>query len=481
MNYGLSLLRAGDTAGGIAALDKARATDPSLPHPWFNLGIALKRQGDLDTALERFRTMERLAPGDPATHYQIGTILKSNGDSAGAVAEFEKARDLNPRLAAPHFQLYGLYRQLNQPDRAAEELRVFQELKAAQENAAVPEDMEWSVYSEIYDPPPGQPLPAPAPPVYRAERLATGFAGDNSGVTALLLDGAHAGFIAWSPERTVVYRQGRTAMTDSGLEGLRDVVFIAPGDFDNDGLPDLCVITKTGATLYRNVNGKFQKQADLAHGSFRQAVWLDYDHDYDLDLFLLGDDARLMRNNGPAGFSDESARFPFVAGHALSATPFDLEPDTPGFDLVVSYRDRPGVLYRDQLGGHYTAADLAESPAGASGLQAEDFDRDTRTDLEAQAGGRFLMLRNLPGSSNLGRAQRRFSLRASLCERRFRRPRPAGPGLYRCGRRAAARSRCLAQARQLDGSGAHRSEESEERGRVEGRGEGGNALRQADL
>ena len=399
-NYGLALLRAGETTAGMAALDKARAMDPNLPHPWFNLGIALKREGDLDTALARFRTMERLVPTEPVTHYQIGTILKANGDAAGAVAEFEKARDLNPRLAAPHFQLYGMYRQMNLTDRAAEELRIFQELKAAQTDAVIPEDMEWCVYSEIYDPPPGSehPIPAPAAPVYRAERLAAGFAGDGPGVTALLLDGSHPGLIAWSAARTVVYREGRVAVTDSGLEGLRDVVFIAPGDFDNDGLPDLCVITKSGASLYHNVNGKFRKQADLAQGSFRQAVWLDYDHDYDLDVFLLGDDSRLMRNNGQAGFSDETARFPFVKGRALSATPFDLEPDTPGFDLVVSYADRPGALYRDQLVGKFTATDLVELPAGAFGLMTEDFDRDTRTDLEAQtAGGRRIRLRNLPG------------------------------------------------------------------------------------
>jgi hypothetical protein len=93
------------------------------------------------------------------------------------------------------------------------------------------------------------------------------------------------------------------------------------------------------------------KQADLAAGSFRKAVWIDYDHDYDEDIVLIGDDSRLMRNNGEAGFSDETKRFPFVAGKALDAVRFDLEPDTPGFDLVVSYAGRPGVLYRDRLGG----------------------------------------------------------------------------------------------------------------------------------
>src|SRR5439155_24772097 len=107
---------------------------------------------------------------------------------------------------------------------------------------------------------------------------------------------------------------GARRVADSGLEGLKGVRFIASGDFDNDGRPDLCIVTANTAMLYRNVNGKFQKHADLAAGSFRKAVWMDYDHDYDPDLFLLGDDSRLLRNNGPAGFTDESKRFQFVTG-----------------------------------------------------------------------------------------------------------------------------------------------------------------------
>ena len=88
---------------------------------------------------------------------------------------------------------------------------------------------------------------------------------------------------------------------------------------------------------------------------------------------LIGDDSRLMRNNGEAGFSDETKRFPFVAGRALTPTRFDLEPDTPGFDLVVSYQDRPGVLYRDRLGGTYEAVTMDKLPAGTANLAAARF------------------------------------------------------------------------------------------------------------
>ena len=118
MNYGLALLRAGNTQAGIAELLKAQKLDPKLPHTWFNLGIAYKKQGDLDAALAQFR-----GHGPPRAR-RAGHPLPDGHDPQGAgrsaqaaMKEFETARDLNPLLAAPHFQLYGLYRQAQPPRR----------------------------------------------------------------------------------------------------------------------------------------------------------------------------------------------------------------------------------------------------------------------------------------------------------------------------------------------------------------------------
>ena len=345
LNYGLALLRAGDLEAAVALLEKVQKADPKLPHTWFNLGIVFKKQNEADRALAQFQEFVRLAPKEPVAHYQLGAVYKLKDDTAQAIAQFEAARDLQPLLAAPHFQLFGLYRQAGLTEQAAAELRVFQALKKQSEGAAIPEDMDWCQYGELYDPidaPPSAPL---APAKYREEKIADGFGGGSSGVAALVGGSGRPDLIAWSNHRVAVFRNGRTLIADTGLEQLRDVRFIAPGDFDNDGLVDLCVITGKGAMLYRNTGTKFVKHSDLATGSFRKAVWLDFDHDYDEDIFLLGDDQRLMRNNGDAGFSDESKRFPFAEGHAIDAVPFDLEPDTPGFDLVASYVGHAGVLY----------------------------------------------------------------------------------------------------------------------------------------
>ncbi|HTM48632.1 MAG TPA: CRTAC1 family protein, partial [Bryobacteraceae bacterium] len=190
--------------------------------------------------------------------------------------------------------------------------------------------------------------------------------------------------LAWSASGVTLLRNGSAPVASSGLEGLKGVFSIAAGDFNNDGFPDLCVLTESGAALYINKQGKFTRDAaQLPKGRYESAVWIDYDHDYDLDLVLLGEQSKLVRNNGAAGFSDQTASFPFAKGRALAGTTFELISDTSGVDLIVSYEDHAGVLYRDKLAGKYEAQPLEGLPAGAGSLIAYDIDSDGWIDLAA--------------------------------------------------------------------------------------------------
>ena len=386
VNYGLALLRAGKTDEGVAQLQRAQKLDPKIPHTWFNLGIVYKKQGDDALALAQFEGMLKLVPDEPVTQYNLGVLHKLADQRDAAIREFEIAARLNPNLAAPHFQLYNLYRQDGRAADAARELAIFQKIKALTENAAVPEDMEWSYYAEIYDPIATRPESEPAPPPkFEDHKLADGFDPATGGVLVLDAFGdRRPSLLAWSANGARLYRNGTTLVADSGLEGIQNIVSIAAGDYDNDGLPDLCILTKAGAALYHNNKGKFEKSAvKLPAGHFAKAVWLDFDHDYDLDLILLGETSALARNNGEAGFSDDTAAFPFAKGNAIDAAPIDLIADTNGVDLAVSYADHRGVLYRDRLLGKYEATPLDALPAGAKGLQAFDANNDSWTDLAA--------------------------------------------------------------------------------------------------
>src|SRR6202011_2980516 len=53
VNYGLALLRAGQTKDGMVELLKAQKQDPNIPHTWFNLGIIFKKDGDYQHAIQQ--------------------------------------------------------------------------------------------------------------------------------------------------------------------------------------------------------------------------------------------------------------------------------------------------------------------------------------------------------------------------------------------------------------------------------------------
>lgn len=350
LNYALALLRGGRAPEGVAILEEVQRRDPALPHTWFNLGLHYKQSNDIDRAAAQFERLVKLAPEEPIAHYQLGTIYRALGRAPAAIAEFERAAKLNPRLAAAHFQLYNLYRTSGRQPDAARELATFQQLKKEAEGAAVPEDVEWCDFAELYDPPrPSTPAPAPE---YDDRTL-----GPATGMLAIDVTGTgQADLLVWSPSGLQLYRRGVTLAADSALAAIRSPISAAAGDFDNDGFMDLCVLTAAGPQLLRNVKGRFQPAAArLPARRFQTAVWIDYDHDYDLDLVLLGDAPALLRNQGTAGFVERTADFPFAAGHPLRAAKLRVVPDTKAFDLLVTYSDRAPVMYRDQLGGRYTA------------------------------------------------------------------------------------------------------------------------------
>ena len=351
LNYALALLRGGRAPEGVALLQEVQKRDPSLPHTWFNLGLYYKQNNELDKATAQFERLVKLAPDEPIAHYQLGTLYRADGHNDRAAAEFERAAQLSPLLAAAHFQLYNLYRTTGRQPDAARELATFQKLKQQSEGAAVPEDVDWCNFAEIYDP------PRKSTPVTAQTAVDDRTLGPAIGMVAIDSTGAgQTDLLTWSPDGIQLYRRGTELVADSGLGNLKDVLFVAPGDYDNDGLMDLCVLTQAGPWLYRNVKGRFQPvEIALPERRFESAVWIDYDHDYDLDLILLGDQPALLRNQGTAGFTDRTADFPFAAGHPTSAFKLRAVPDTKAFDLAVFYEGHAPVLYSDQLGGRYTA------------------------------------------------------------------------------------------------------------------------------
>jgi tetratricopeptide (TPR) repeat protein len=383
VNYGLGLLRAGQTDAGMAQLIQAQKEDPTNPYTWFNLGITYKHAGDYDKAIEQLKGMIKLRPNEAVPHYNLAAVLRAQNNLEAALPEFLEAEKLDPDLAGPHFQLFSTYQRLGRREDALRERQAFEAIKKREEGAAIAEDMESCFYSELYDPADVRTSAADVPTKYDDTTVSTGW--DTASTDMALIDARGTGasdLLIWSKDKVELLERGTTLVKPSGLEGLKDVVSIAVGDYDNDGLADICVLTKSGAALYRNNKGVFEKGLDLPNtAGATVAVWLDFDHDYDLDLLLFGPSPVLMRNDGNGKFEDKTSAFPFVKGAALDAVTTAVRVDTAARDVVVTYADRAAVLYRDLLNGQFTAGDLNALPAGARKLAALDFDHDGLIDL----------------------------------------------------------------------------------------------------
>jgi Flp pilus assembly protein TadD len=378
LNYGLALLAAGKTAEAIAELERVQKQQPELAHTWFNLGVQFKKAGEYDKSQTQFEGFVKRVSGEPAGHYNLGVLHKLAGRTPAAITAFETASRLNPNLAAPHFQLYNLYRQAGRREEAAAQLNFFQAAKESNANSPTQEDMEWSWYSEVLD---EVDVASPADPSrewkFTIRRLSPPIPGMVGRPIVFDADGDGRPDLAVAVGGNLRLYSGTLAPQTIA----RQVRFAAPGDFNNDGMIDLCLLTETGPVLLVNAKGTFTAKALSAPpGKYDVAVWLDYDHDYDLDLLLLGETNVLLRNEG-GNFNNRTDDFSFVKGQPTGAVAFRLVPDSKAFDLAVSYADRPGVLYRDKLAGKYEPKDLPVVPKGSTLLGALDADNSGTLDL----------------------------------------------------------------------------------------------------
>lgn len=374
LNYGLALLRAASGPAAIVELLRVQKEQPTLPHTWFTLGIEYKKQGEAQKALEQMRGAVRLDPREPMIQYNLGAVLKQAGDNAAATAAFEKAATLDPNLAGAHFQLFNLYRQAGKAKEAQAQLAIFQGLKKQTEGAAIPEDVDWCQYSEIYDPKPAKPARDLTPLRWQPRSLADKWLGAIAfGDQVIYWDGSGPSL------------GGKRIALVSGTQN------VAAGDYDNDGLIDLCVVGTNSAVLLKNTASGWKLIPLPVSGGFAKCVWMDYDHDYDLDLVLLGDRQVLLRNQGSAGFADRSADFPFAGNSVVDAVVTRVVPDTRGFDLIVSYAEGGAALYRDQLLGKYSREPLDYLPSGARALSVGDVNQDGTLDLVFSLGDRVML------------------------------------------------------------------------------------------
>ena len=231
-------------------------------------------------------------------------------------------------------------------------------------------------------------------------------------------DGDLDEFVGFRGRPNRLYRQDHGRFEDvAAAVGLADTVetrVAAWGDFDGDGHLDLYV-GFAGAVpnkLYRN-DGNGRHFTDVAPalglrlvGVSRQASWIDYDNDGDLDLFVAFRDQpnRLFRNDH-GRFTDVTVESGVGdPRRTVGAVWFDIDGDGD-LDLFVANQngDTNGLFRND--GGHFVdvarewgvEAPRASEEFGGVGAAVADFDGDGFLDLFVANYGPSALYRNEGG------------------------------------------------------------------------------------
>lgn len=178
---------------------------------------------------------------------------------------------------------------------------------------------------------------------------------------------------------------------------------VACGDYDRDGDPDLFVTRwEAPNALYRNRgDGTFVDVAPslgLNHADKgRGAAFGDYDHDGDLDLYVVNDGSDLLyQNQGDGTFMDVTTRMGLgdpANGRSVAFADYDHDGD---LDLYVTNMDGPNRLYEnmgDRFLDRASWAGVADSSA-SRGVLFFDYDNDGDMDIYVANNGPNRLYRN---------------------------------------------------------------------------------------
>jgi Tfp pilus assembly protein PilF len=372
--------------------------------------ILLQHVGKAEQAVPCLEAVVRQRADDGAAWYLLALCKQRAGQLAEA--DFLRAVQHRPCLYSAYYQLYQTAMRAGREAKAKEYLEMFKTLRAS----PLGESIELPQYNQMGELALARPLPAsPVPPLtksqYRLKPAKTVFtwpgqARSESSQEVFGLSGAAAGDLnrdglpdlvgpLGASGRVVLLRQTTQgglvdATAGSGLETLTNALSCAIGDFDNDDVPDLFVTCASGNHLLKGKgDGTFTdltREAGLeaASGPGRSALFLDADHDGDLDIFVCNAGAnQLWNNNGDLTVTNIAARAGVACADSRSVLvlPGDLDGDRD-LDLVILRERLPAKVFLNELLGRYREADLhGLDIRGDAGGALQDFNGDGLLDL----------------------------------------------------------------------------------------------------
>ncbi len=162
-------------------------------------------------------------------------------------------------------------------------------------------------------------------------------------------------------------------------------------DFNNDGHLDLLLCKENGVQLFTNVNeGEFQdvsSEAFTDHENITASagLFVDADHDGDLDIFFIGPGESLYRNNGDGTFINvtNSAGFGRNAEKSKDAGIGDFD-DDGDIDVFVVRDDGNNTLYSNMRQGKFddvTSEKGLQAMSSSGAVAIGDYNNDGFLDM----------------------------------------------------------------------------------------------------
>src|SRR5271170_1051317 len=413
LNKGIALLYLQRLPEATTALQHAATQTPNNPRIWYVLGLLYRSDNKPQQSVEAFQRVLGLDPSNADSHYFLGSFLLDQHDLPGAEAEFRAALRLAPLHASAEFGLARTLQRQGKVDDARVALARFQQLTSAQLSFPFSHTYgEEGSLGRAEDATTNAPKVGPMIPVTfsrawesssnetRGSDTST-FRGngaclidvDGDGRASLLMMGSGASAVQ-------MFRNTGTggfelvAPAQTGLEVTGDAVACAVGDFDNDGLPDVAIAMSDRILLFRNIGGG--RFADVTQAAKivpmnrpSGLIFVDYDHDGDLDLFVTGqgnDGSRpnaLLRNNGDKTFTDWTEQSGLGGvGSTTAATLTDLNNDR-AVDLVVTGSGPTPTFFANPRDGAFNPIPLFAEKGlpPTTGVVAFDFNKDGWMDV----------------------------------------------------------------------------------------------------
>lgn len=411
----------GDEQAALAMADAIVRDHPGDLHGEYLAGLLRLYLASPDQALAHF---ERVVDGDPddayAAYYLAQCRFQRN-DLEAALDGYRRALQLDPYLRSAYYGAFQVLRKLGRRSEARAMVADYQRL-ANNPRARLAEFKytrmgDKAVALTVDTALPANPLPRPGGALFGArqdlEQLAGGVdrssgvgigradLGGAAGPLVLVAGAGRGSGADGDPNRVYQVEQGRlVARPGHPLGAVTRVNAALWGDYDNDGLTDVYLLRRGPNALWRqHPAGQWHPvtaATETAGGDFDSVdgLFVDADHDGDLDLYLVNADGpnELLNN-------DQNGRFrPIAAAQGIAADDssrqalaVDLDGDRD-LDLVVINRRPVHRVYRNDRLWAYRAAPGFDAfvQADIQALVAGDPDGDGRVALySSDADGRL--------------------------------------------------------------------------------------------